>query len=81
MRPYGIFMPRRTTIAGQIERLIEKMQGLALCDDCITDELNLSVRSQANVVTRELGNRERFDRAKTPCSRCGAIKTAIRSQS
>jgi hypothetical protein len=66
------------TIAGQIERLIESLQGLSICDDCVTDRLNLSVRSQANVVTRELGKLERFDRDKTPCGQCGAIKTAIR---
>jgi len=66
------------TIAGQIERLIETLGGTPVCDDCITDRLNLSVRSQANVVTRELGNHERFDRAKTSCGQCGAIKTAIR---
>ncbi len=74
-------MPRRMTIAGQIERLIESLQGLAICDDCITDRLNLSVRSQANVVTRELGNAERFDRTKTSCGQCRAIKTAIRHRS
>src|SRR3546814_19588942 len=40
--------------------------------------LNLSVRSQANVVTRELGHREEYDRTKTFCGQCGALKTGIR---
>lgn len=54
-----------------------KLSGTSICDDCITDRLNLSVRSQANVVTRELGRREKYDRAKTSCAQCGAFKTAI----
>src|SRR3546814_2334792 len=61
-------MPRRMTIAGQIEQLIESLEGAATCDDCITDRLNLSVRSQANAVTRDLGDDERFDRGKAPRS-------------
>ncbi len=70
-------MPRRMTIAGQIEQLIASLCGASICDDCITDRLNLSVRSQANVVTRELGRSEGFDRAKTSCGQCGALKTVI----
>jgi hypothetical protein len=65
------------TIAGQIEQLIGSLDGTSICDDCITDRLNLSVRSQANVVTRELGRSEKYDRAKTSCGQCGALKTAI----
>src|SRR3546814_5882871 len=41
-----------TTIAGQIERLITRLDGAAVCDGCVTDRLNLSVPAQANVVTR-----------------------------
>jgi len=70
-------MPRRMTIAGQIEQLIASLSGASICDDCITDRLNLSVRSQANVVTRELGHREEYDRDKTSCGQCGSLKTAI----
>ena len=65
------------TIAGQIEQLIASLSGASICDDCITDRLNLSVRSQANVVTRELGRSGEYDRAKTSCGQCGALKTAI----
>jgi hypothetical protein len=66
------------TIAGQIEQLIESLEGAATCDDCITDRLNLSVRSQANAVTRDLGDDKRFDRGKAPCSLCGSTKTVVR---
>src|SRR3546814_1660205 len=75
---YGRSMPRRMTIAGQIEQLIESLEGAATCDDCITDRLNLSVRSQANAVTRDLGDDKRFDRGKAPCGLCGSTKTVIR---
>ncbi len=40
-------MPRRMTIAGQIEQLIGNLCSSPICDDCITDRLNLSVRSQS----------------------------------
>lgn len=69
-------MPRRMTIAGQIEALIERLEGVAICDDCVTDRLNLSVRSQANVVTRGLGDTNGFRREKQPCGLCSSIKVS-----
>ncbi len=69
-------MMRHMTIAGQIEALIQRLDGLAVCDDCITDRLDLSVRSQANAVTRELVGTGGYRRAKQPCSLCGATKLA-----
>src|SRR3546814_13426881 len=48
-----------TTIAGQIERLITRLDGAAVCDGCVTDRLNLSVPAQAHVVTRALRSEER----------------------
>lgn len=68
------------TIAAQIEALIRRLDGVAICDDCITDRLNLSVRSQANVVTRGLGGAGGFAREKRPCGLCSAVKTAISHQ-
>ncbi len=68
-------MHKATTITGQIERLIEAFGGSSICDDCITDRLGLSVRSQANVVTRELGKEDGYDRGKARCQLCGAAKT------
>lgn len=54
------------------------MDGVALCDDCITDKLALSVRSQANVVTRSLGGTRGHERLKAECGLCGSTKTVIR---
>jgi len=71
-------MGRGTTIANEIERLIARLDGARVCDDCITDQLNLSVRSQANVVTRALGTERDYDREKEACALCARTKTVIR---
>lgn len=71
-------MTRGTTIAGQIERLVVRLDGAAVCDDCITERLDPSVRSQANVVTRALGGQRGFERQKQACTLCGTTKTVIR---
>lgn len=71
-------MNKGSTIAGQIAALIKRMDGVALCDDCITDRLGLSVRSQANAVTRAISGVDGFERIKSPCSLCGTAKTVIR---
>jgi hypothetical protein len=70
-------MHGKHTIAGQIEALIQRLQGVAICDDCITERLNLSVRSQANVVTRGLGGHQDYRRSKAPCGLCEGVKTVI----
>lgn len=66
------------TIADQIEALVRRLAGAAICDDCVTDRLNLSVRSQANIVTRGLGGQVGFERHKAPCVFCDATKIVIR---
>ena len=67
-----------TTIAWQIERLIARLDGAAVCDDCVTERLGLSARSQADTVTRGLGGQPGYERQKAPCVLCGATKTVIR---
>ena len=64
------------SIAGQIEALIQRPEGVAICDDCVTDRLNLSVRSQANVVTRGLGGGGGYRREKRACGLCNSIKVS-----
>jgi hypothetical protein len=73
-------MPRRMAIAGQIEALIQRLDGVAICDDCVTDRLNLSARSQANVVTRSLGGANGFRREKQSCGLCSSIKVSTSHQ-
>lgn len=67
-----------TTIAGQIASLIQRLDGVSVCDGCITDRLNLSVPSQANVVTRALGGEHGYERRKADCGLCGVSKIVIR---
>lgn len=67
-----------TTIASQIERLVSRLDGAGVCDDCITERLDLSVRSQANLVTRELGGQRGYERSKDACTLCTRVKTVIR---
>lgn len=71
-------MRDRSTIAGQIEQLIEKLGGAAICDDCITDRLDLSVRSQANAVTRVMEGEPAYVREKCCCLDCARVKVAVR---
>jgi len=70
-----------TTIAGQIEALIAQLEGVGVCDGCVTDRLNLSVPAQANVVTRALGGTCGYERMKDSCGLCGRIRTVIRHRS
>lgn len=72
---------QKSTIAGQIEALIQRLDGASVCDCCITDRLNLSVPAQANVVTRALGGERGYERRKDDCSLCGNTKLVIRRSS
>jgi len=74
-------MSAGTTIAGQIEALIVRLDGAAVCDACVTDRLDLSVPAQANVVTRALGGTCGYERMKDSCGLCGRIRTVIRHRS
>lgn len=67
-----------TTIASQIERFVSRLDGAGVCDDCITERLDLSVRSQANLVTRGLGGQRGYERSKDACALCARVKTVIR---
>src|SRR3546814_17200648 len=74
---YGRSMPRRMTIAGQIEQLIESLEGAATCADCLPDRLNLSVRIPANAVTRDPVDAKRFARGQAPAGRWGLAQPDI----
>lgn len=70
-------MARKSTIHGHVERVVCELAGAAICDDCITDRLNLSERSQANAITRVMGELPGFSRGKGECSVCGRRKAVI----
>lgn len=71
-------MNARETVAGRVAALIERLSPEAVCDDCITDRLALTVRQHANHKTRELAGTRGFERQHGPCSLCGATKKVIR---
>jgi hypothetical protein len=66
------------TVLDDVRNLIVRRAPAALCDDCIADALNLSVRQHANHKTRELAKMRGFDRRDGRCSQCGGDKKVIR---
>ncbi len=66
------------TIAGQIERLVVRLDGAGVCDDCIAERLDLGTGGAASAVMGELGGRAGFERAKDDCTLCGESRTVIR---
>lgn len=69
------------TIVDEVRRLIERLSPEPVCDDCIAERLELSVRQHANHKTRELAGEHGFERSKDACSLCGTTKLVIRHHS
>lgn len=67
-----------TTVLDRVRAFIARLAPAAVCDDCIADRLDLSVRQHANHKSRELAGIGGFVRSKGPCSLCGANKLVIR---
>lgn len=65
------------TVLDQVRALIERLSPDAVCDDCITERLSLSVRQHANHKTRELMAEPGFERRIEACSLCGSTKKVI----
>jgi hypothetical protein len=65
-------------VLDEVKALIVRLSPQAVCDDCIAERLNLSVRQHANHQTRELSGSAGFERRKAECSLCGATKLVIR---
>lgn len=71
-------MAKRSTIAERVEALVRRMDGAPLCDECITDRLDLSSVSQASVATGAAAGVGGFERLKEPCGLCGEPRHVIR---
>jgi hypothetical protein len=71
-------MGHEMTVADRVRALIERLAPEPICDDCIADKLELSVRQHANHKTRELAGSDGFERRVDACSLCGATKKVIR---
>ncbi len=66
------------TVFEQVRAFVERLRPDAVCDDCIADRLELSVRQHANHKTRELAGLSGFLRQVDTCTLCGSRKKVIR---
>lgn len=71
-------MAGATTPAQQIEALIVRLDGAAICDACIAERLDMAAPAQVNVVMRTLAGQGRYERKRAPCALCGATRLVIR---
>jgi hypothetical protein len=65
------------TILDQVKAFVARLSPDAVCDDCIAERLDFTVRQHANHKTRELAGTSGFERSKGPCILCGAEKLVI----
>jgi hypothetical protein len=66
------------TVLDAVRALIARLSPEPICDDCIADKLDLSVRQHANRKTRELAGEGGFERTKGECGLCRATKLVTR---
>lgn len=65
------------TVLDDVATLVMRLAPHGICDDCIADKLNLTVRQHANHKTRELAGSKGFRREKDLCSVCSQAKLVI----
>jgi len=68
------------TVLEKVRNLVERLAPVAICDDCIAEQLTLSIRQHANHKTRELAGTSGFERQLAECGLCGETKKVIRRQ-
>jgi len=78
---YGGPMTRSSSIADRVEALVRRMDGTPLCDECITDRLDLSSMAQASVATSTFSGVGGFERLRERCGLCGEQRHVIRYKS
>jgi hypothetical protein len=66
------------TVFDRVRAFVVRLAGEPVCDDCIAEKLDLTVRQHANHKTRELCGEPGFDRSKDTCALCGGTKLVIR---
>lgn len=66
------------TVLERVRGFLARMAPMAICDDCIADELELTVRQHANRKTVELQKSREFDRRIGECAMCKRSKKVIR---
>ncbi|NIZ63095.1 hypothetical protein DL239_19195 [Sedimentitalea sp. CY04] len=65
------------TVIDDVIDLVKRISPECICDDCLAEKLELSVRQHANHKTRELEASSGFERSKRACSVCGGWKLSI----
>ncbi|RWO18797.1 MAG: hypothetical protein EOS09_33915 [Mesorhizobium sp.] len=65
------------TVLDTVREFIQGKARRAVCDDCIADSIELSIRQHANHKTRELACAFGFSRRKEVCSTCKKTKNVI----
>ncbi len=68
------------TVLDDVDQLIKRLSPHAICDDCIAEKLNLTVRQHANHKTRQLAEQNNFMREKGNCYNCGKTKKVIKAK-
>jgi len=66
------------SIAERVNKFITDHMPDAFCDDCIAEQLDLSRRQEANLVTITLATTDNFRRERDNCSLCREVKKVIR---
>ena len=66
------------TVLDDVRALVTRLSAEPVCDDCIVERLDLSMRQHANHKTRELAGAGGFERRKDVCSLCDGEKLVIR---
>lgn len=66
------------TVLDDVRALVVRISPQAICDDCVTERLGLSVRQHANHKTLELAGTAGFERRRDRCSFCAGDKLVIR---
>ena len=64
-------------VLDDVRTFVSRLSPEAVCDDCISEKLGLSIRQHANHKTRELAGSGGFERRKGPCSLCGSDTLVI----
>lgn len=67
-----------TTVLDRVRKFVERLAPEPVCDDCIAEKLELTIRQNAGHLTNELAGTDHFARDHAPCALCGAPKTVIR---
>lgn len=68
----------RGTVLDRVRSLVTRLAPEPVCDDCIAERLDLTVRQEANRKTRELVGTAGLERQIGECALCGRTKNVIR---